>query len=384
MQASPLLNISLAVRRFKRVRANLHVDNTPDACWQRLVTTGRFATHSILIGILLVTSILVQNATARWSNNPIRSLQMDLANVRSPRLVSRPGASHLDEKSSDGDLLIRQFVASTTSKTLKARYEVITYTVQAGDTTESIAVRFGLQPSSLIWSNKSLEDAPDRLSIGQQMRVPPTDGLIYEVQTGDALSKIAEVFRVKQDGIVNTPLNQLNAGSNLVPGMQLFVPKGMKQVARNSIELAEMQSSTTRSAREAAVPVTLSPSGPTRFEGAFVWPTQGAITQGFFWGHGGLDIANAMGVPVMASESGVVRYAGWDESGYGWLVELDHGNGFTTLYAHLSEYPVVVGQSIARGQLVGLMGSSGRSTGPHTHFEIRYNGIPQNPLFYLP
>jgi murein DD-endopeptidase MepM/ murein hydrolase activator NlpD len=97
-----------------------------------------------------------------------------------------------------------------------------------------------------------------------------------------------------------------------------------------------------------------------------------------------LDIAYAMGVPVLASDGGVVRYAGWDNTGYGWLVVVDHGNGFTTLYAHLDSFPVEVGQSVARGQIIGLMGSSGRSTGPHTHFEIRYNGVAQNPLFYLP
>jgi murein DD-endopeptidase MepM/ murein hydrolase activator NlpD len=117
---------------------------------------------------------------------------------------------------------------------------------------------------------------------------------------------------------------------------------------------------------------------------AFLWPTQGTITQNFWWGHGALDIALATGTPVAASDGGIVTFAGWDNSGYGYMVMLDHGNGFSTLYAHLSQYFVDAGQTVARGQTIAAMGSSGRSTGPHTHFEVRYNGAPQNPMFYLP
>jgi murein DD-endopeptidase MepM/ murein hydrolase activator NlpD len=197
------------------------------------------------------------------------------------------------------------------------------------------------------------------------------------------LSTIAEAFKAKVEDITQSPVNQWKPEANLIPGMELFVPKGVKPIIHNTAQIADVQPYTVNSSRQTKQ-IAIAPQAPLGMSGAFIWPTQGSITQGFFWGHGGLDIAYAMGVPVLASDGGVVRYAGWDNTGYGWLVVVDHCNGFTTLYAHLDSFPVEVGQSVARGQLIGLMGSSGRSTGPHTHFEIRYNGVAQNPLFYLP
>lgn len=380
-----MLNISMKLRRFASIRKNPVTDNSSDAHWQRLITIGRFASHATILVVLIAALVLAQNYSAQvLGSGTAQSQRPDQTLVQSPRLVTYASISHAERINADGDLLIRQFVATTPSESLESRHEVISYTVQAGDTTEAIATKFSLQPSSLIWSNRTLEDAPDRLSIGQNILIPPTDGLLYEVQANDTLSNIADVFRAKLEDIVKTPANRLNNGSNLIPGMQLFVPKGVKQITYNAIQSTGAQSSSTAYSRRAARPLAVAPANPTNTGGAFMWPTPGTITQGFFWGHGGLDIANAMGMPVMASESGIVRYAGWDDTGYGWLVEIDHGNGFATLYAHLSEYPVEVGQSVVRGQLIGLMGSSGRSTGPHTHFEIRYNGVPQNPLFYLP
>ena len=97
-----------------------------------------------------------------------------------------------------------------------------------------------------------------------------------------------------------------------------------------------------------------------------------------------LDIANAFGTPIYAADAGVVIYAGWDNTGYGNMTLIDHGNGFRTRYAHQSAFKVSVGQQVSKGQLIGLMGSTGRSTGPHLHFEIIYNGVRQNPMRYLP
>lgn len=385
MQASSKLNISVTLQRFTAVRTSLRIDSSPDAYWQRLVTLGRFATHIAVLGVLLVVGIVARYySTASPSVDAGRTLNAAMTTAQSPRLVTYPAVSHLDVKNADGNVLIRQYVASTSPDAVKSRNGIISYTVQAGDTTEFIAKRFDLQPSSLIWSNEALLRAPDRLSIGQQILVPPAEGLMYEVQVDDTLSKIAETFKARLEDIIRTPVNHLNAGSNLIPGTQLFVPKGVRQITYNAIQLSDTQPASAALSRKAVLSQAIAPVSPVSAGGAFMWPTQGAITQGFFWGHGGLDIANAMGVPVLASDNGTVRYAGWDDTGYGWLVEIDHGNGFTTLYAHLNEFPVEVGQSVMRGQLIGLMGSSGRSTGPHTHFEIRYNGVPQNPLFYLP
>jgi murein DD-endopeptidase MepM/ murein hydrolase activator NlpD len=108
------------------------------------------------------------------------------------------------------------------------------------------------------------------------------------------------------------------------------------------------------------------------------------ISQGFAWYHPGADIANRAAPPVIAADGGVVTVAGWpDNYGYGNRVMIDHGNGYQTLYAHLSNIYVSTGQRVSKGQAVGKMGSTGRSTGTHLHFEIRFKGIAVNPLAIL-
>jgi murein DD-endopeptidase MepM/ murein hydrolase activator NlpD len=114
----------------------------------------------------------------------------------------------------------------------------------------------------------------------------------------------------------------------------------------------------------------------------FVWPTQGTLTQTFFDYHPGIDIANDVGTPEVAADGGQVVFAGWGS--YGIYVEIDHGNGFHTIYGHMSAVMVKTGQVVTRGQLIGLMGATGRASGPHLHFEIRYEGVPQNPIDLFP
>jgi murein DD-endopeptidase MepM/ murein hydrolase activator NlpD len=118
----------------------------------------------------------------------------------------------------------------------------------------------------------------------------------------------------------------------------------------------------------------------------FIWPCDGVVTSGFGmrWGrmHEGIDIGCAYGAPNRAAAAGTVIYAGW-MSGYGNLVVVDHGNGLSTAYAHASSLAVSVGQSVAQGQTVSYVGSTGHSTGPHLHFEVRVNSVAVDPLQYL-
>jgi murein DD-endopeptidase MepM/ murein hydrolase activator NlpD len=113
----------------------------------------------------------------------------------------------------------------------------------------------------------------------------------------------------------------------------------------------------------------------------FVWPTHGIITQTFYEYHPGIDIANDVGTPEVAAGAGQVVFAGWGS--YGIYVEIDHGNGFHTIYGHMSAVLVKTGQVVTQGQEIGLMGATGRASGPHLHFEIRFQGGPQNPLDLL-
>ena len=120
-----------------------------------------------------------------------------------------------------------------------------------------------------------------------------------------------------------------------------------------------------------------------------IWPTTGVVTSpyGLRWGgtdfHPGMDIANDMGTPIVATADGVVEYAGWNSGGYGNMVDINHGNGLMTRYGHASQVVVSVGQHVKRGQLIAYMGSTGFSTGPHVHYEVHVNGNRVNPISYL-
>ena len=127
-------------------------------------------------------------------------------------------------------------------------------------------------------------------------------------------------------------------------------------------------------------------SSTTPSAAGLIWPVQGVLTStfGMRWGrmHEGIDIGAGQGTPIYAAAAGTVIYAGW-ESGYGNLTVIDHGNGLATAYGHQSRLAVSSGQTVSRGQLIGYVGSTGHSTGPHLHFEVRVNGTPNNPLSYL-
>lgn len=130
------------------------------------------------------------------------------------------------------------------------------------------------------------------------------------------------------------------------------------------------------------------PSTPATTAG-FIWPTEGVFTSGYGWRwgrmHKGIDVANNVGTPIRAVQDGTVSFAGWDDGGYGYLVKIIHGDGTTTIYAHNSRILVQQGQLVTQGQTISLMGSTGRSTGPHLHFEVRpAGGSAVNPLQFLP
>lgn len=263
------------------------------------------------------------------------------------------------------------------AKPAEARKAIITYTVAPGDNVEVIAQKFGLLPTTIVWANPEVEESPDLLRVGQVLNILPVDGILYEVKPDDTLNGIAQRFKVKPEDIVNFPLNNLSPGMNLVPGQRLVVPNGVKPIV---VRTRPVQTQRAPAPGQRYV----GPAPSFVATGAFIWPTRGYISQGYWWGHRGIDIANAVGTPIAAADGGYVTFAGWSPVGYGYMVTIDHGNGFVTLYAHLSQWYVVPGQAVARGQIIGAMGSTGRSTGPHLHFEIRYGGDLLNPRIYLP
>jgi len=249
------------------------------------------------------------------------------------------------------------------------RKDIVTYTVQAGDSIATIAARFGLQRETLIWSNEGLEADPGMLYIGQVLIVLPVDGVYYTVQEGETLDEIATKLKVEVKAITDCEYNELvEDGQNVMPGSQIVVPGGVKPFTAPVVPFE---------------PLPVVPEAP-HSTGHFVWPVGGYITQGYWNLHRAIDIGGRQNDAVVAADAGTVVYAKWETSGYGNLVIVDHGNGYMSYYAHLFGFFVDVGDVVAQGQHLGVRGTTGRSTGPHLHFEIRKDGVHQNPLGLLP
>lgn len=257
----------------------------------------------------------------------------------------------------------------------RPRREVITYVVQKGDTVLKIASDHKIEQETLVWANAALENNPDLLRLGQELVILPIDGVYHTVVKGDTLSSIAKKYKAEIDDIVQCEYNGLDPENpQIAIGDKLIIPGGVKPYISTFVTAYNGQI----------------PKDAERGTGLFAWPASGTLTDRFgfatFSGrwHGGLDISGYTGANVVASDSGFVTYAGWSNTGYGNLVIIDHQNGFETRYAHLSSILVQAGRSVSKGQLIALMGSTGNSTGPHLHFEVREQGVRKNPQLYLP
>jgi murein DD-endopeptidase MepM/ murein hydrolase activator NlpD len=258
--------------------------------------------------------------------------------------------------------------------------EIIIHAVSEGETLSSIAERYGLEVSTIIWENELPDNAVLRL--GAELRILPVDGVRHRVTRGETIQSIGKRYGLEGSqlqAIVDYPFNEFLNDENfdLAIGQFLMVPDGVppRKVTPLSPPAAQP--------RRVAAPLTPD-AGSVNAVGSFVWPASGQISQGYRVYHRAIDIANRGGGPILASDGGVVISAGWpDNSGYGNRVVIDHQNGFVTLYAHLSVVQVQNGQRVNRGDVVGQMGSTGRSTGVHLHFEIRRGGVFLNPLDYL-
>lgn len=253
----------------------------------------------------------------------------------------------------------------------KIRGETIQYKVESGDTVSSIAKKFGISEDTIRWQNNLA--SKDSIKVGQILEILPVTGIAHKVQKGDTVYSIAKKYDSSAQSIVDFPYNTFanDETFELAIGQIIVVPDGVKPAEVLWQPLARVRQITPD-------------AGTVVASGQFVWPTAGTITQRFVWYHKGIDIANHDAPNVLAADSGKVIVAGWpDGNGYGNRVIIDHGNGVRTLYAHMSQIYVVAGQSVARGNAIGKMGSTGRSTGTHLHFEVISNGTYLNPLGVL-
>lgn len=253
------------------------------------------------------------------------------------------------------------------------RTEIIEYAVRNGDTISSIAEYFGISVNTILWENNLT--ARSYIKPGDRLRILPKTGVTHTVARGESLASIAKKYDVEANDILT--LNNLANANQIRVGESLIIPGARKVVDR-------AVASTGRTSRSLAQIITgqKAPSKPVA--GAKMnWPTQGRITQYYSWSHNGLDIANKVGTPIYATAAGTVVEAAWNAGGYGYYIVIDHGNGVKTRYAHLSKFACSVGDEVSKGENIGYMGSTGRSTGPHCHFEVMVYGKRYNPLSYL-
>jgi LysM repeat protein len=269
----------------------------------------------------------------------------------------------------------------------RPKQEVRQYTVDVGDSVFGIAGVYKVEPETVLWANyDQLNDNPDYLEPGMNLNIPPVDGVYYKWQEGDSLEEIANQFEASLQDILSWPGNQLDVIDPVVePDTWVMIPGGQREFRQWIVPTIP----------RGAAGVSKATYGPGAcdgpFEGvygsgAFIYPTYNHTLSGndYWSGHLGIDLAAATGDNVVAADSGVVVFSGWATGGYGYMVMIDHGNGYQTVYAHLNQTLARCGQSVGRGGAIGLAGSTGNSTGVHLHFEIRYLGGFISPWFVLP
>lgn len=271
------------------------------------------------------------------------------------------------------------------------------YAVQRGDTLARIAKKFSIKIETLLWANNLV--ATSVLRPGDSLTVPSVDGIIYTVKSGGTLSDVAKKYSITTAKIAAA--NNVSATSQLKKGQTLVLP-GIRPPAPAKVAVAPViPASDPEPAPEPeqpsapldVVPLTPEPAQtradviprPALAVGEkLLWPTRRhSITQYYSGGHPGLDIDGDYTDPIYAVDGGTVTFSGWNNSGYGNMILIDHGNGMVTRYAHSSKVFVAVGQQVNRGDVISMVGTTGRSTGSHLHFELIVRGKRVNPLKYI-
>jgi murein DD-endopeptidase MepM/ murein hydrolase activator NlpD len=251
------------------------------------------------------------------------------------------------------------------------------YEVQAGDTLWSLAIDFGRDLDTMSCATTPTCSDAEKLTPGQTITVPALDDLCYTVTPGETLAGIAVRHGLTVQEIAAVPWNGFSTPPYTVRPRQRVLLPGARPDARPRPDRRAVSYATDSWAQTAWPEWQYG-------DGKFIWPVDGWISQGSRAGHRAIDIAVPIGTPVKAADRGKVVYAGWNPTGYGFRVVIDHGIDYLTLYAHLGDIYVEPGQVVGKGQVIGVSGSNGNITGPHVHFELRDYGILVNPLTLLP
>ena len=277
----------------------------------------------------------------------------------------------------------------------KERVEPIrtkTYVVAQGDSLWSIANSQNVELDTLVGSNNFKTSA--RLRPGVELRIPNQDGIFYVMKKGETIEAVS-----KRYGVSMSKIRQVNADlsvASLKTGDEVFLPGAKPEglVEHKDVKVAEVKkpAPAKTTAKTPAPKPAAGEVAVRKAKGGFRWPIMGRINSPFGWRqhpitkrkdfHTGIDIKANRNDPIKAAGSGKVLYSGW-MGGYGKTLVIEHPNGQSTLYAHCSTLLAGKGASVSSGQLVAKIGTTGRSTGPHLHFEVRNGNSPVNPIKYL-
>ena len=339
---------------------------------------NRFQTISWGVTVVLVAGLLL-GALAWKKSNSIADALVPVSTAgpnENPLQVVLPTLGVPQES----DSIERDLKLKTTIPTDKPRYEPEEYQVVRGDSVFAIADTFKLKPETVYWANyEEFDGSPANIQPGQELVIPPTDGVYYEWKEDDTIESVAAKFEVEPDAIIYWPGNSLDlTNPTIEPGTRVMIPGAVENDQPLFIQVVT---------RESAGGGGSACGGGYQSRGFFSWPTGARYLSGYDFGqsgHNGIDISAPEGTTVWAADNGVVTMAqgGWNY-GYGNVVQIDHGNGFVTIYAHLSAISVSQCQSISAGAPIGAAGNTGNSQGAHLHFEIRQGGSPINPWLLL-
>jgi len=377
----------------------------------RLIATHRGILHGAVIAVALTTAggnlyaqtqatvssgeqsvlykyITGDDSTVVESGPPSANDQQDIAGTDNANGDNAPADDTTNDTLDQGSdamtelgALMPQTVPG--SGTVAHRTQTEQYVVQSGDTLSDIANKFDVSIATILWENKLT--VHDFIQPGQTLSILPTTGITYKVKSGDTIAKIAAANGVDPNDIKSW--NNITDDTAIALGQSLIIPGG---------KIAPPPAPKPKP-RILASPIQIFTKPPNAVDNDItdmVWPTTShIITQPYgIWSrvdhgiHTGVDLGAPKGTPIYAADDGIVTHSGCGSScsaGYGYYVDIDHGNGITTRYGHTSARFVTVGQQVHRGETIALIGSTGHSTGPHLHFEVRVNGKHVNPMPYI-
>jgi murein DD-endopeptidase MepM/ murein hydrolase activator NlpD len=342
---------------------------------------NRFSIVSWAVTLALVAGMV--GGALKWKQaSTVQALAPvpSAAPERKPPKVTLPALESAVKafKSIERNILIKTNVPAD-----KPRYEVVEHRVSRGDSVFAIAESFSVQPETVLWANYDvLQDDPHSLAPGMVLKIPPTDGIYYQWKENDTLESVAAEYETTIDEILNYPGNDIDlADPKIESGSWVMLPGGKREFVKWLVPTIASGSSGTSGTSQSACP------GGAVGGGGFRWPADSNFLSGndYWSGHLGIDIAAGEGASVYAADSGVVTMAqGGYNYGYGNVIQIDHGNGYSSVYAHLSVIGVGTCASVGAGQWIGAAGNTGNSQGAHLHFEVRQGGGFINPWFVLP